>query len=156
MSSFLKAGLTLGEAQIGLLVMGAMNVAMTVISTVIVDIAGRKTLLIVGFVLMIIDTVLLCIFLNLAVRNFLTCKIIYVLHIGTWHTIYYYKLPIFITYVIMHAYINCETRFRIWSAKKIKNASRQLELQMFNSRWMNLIENLIDSWIPLTSFTAAW
>jgi MFS transporter, SP family, solute carrier family 2 (facilitated glucose transporter), member 1 len=41
--------------------MGAMNVVMTVISLFLVEIAGRKTLLLAGFSGMFVCTVLLCV-----------------------------------------------------------------------------------------------
>lgn len=56
------------SAQIGTLLMGIMNVFMTVISTLIVDKAGRKTLLAIGFGSMAVDTIILCIFLVMTVR----------------------------------------------------------------------------------------
>lgn len=58
--------------------MGVVNVAMTIISVLIVDKAGRKTLLVFGFAAMLIDTTLLCVssvvavsivFVNQKVRN---------------------------------------------------------------------------------------
>lgn len=54
-------------AQIGTIVMGSMNVAMTVISSLLVEAAGRKTLLLIGFGGMLIDTILLTIALALSV-----------------------------------------------------------------------------------------
>lgn len=54
-------------AQMGTLLIGIMNVFMTVISTLIVDRAGRKTLLTIGFGAMAIDTFILCVCLVLAV-----------------------------------------------------------------------------------------
>lgn len=56
------------SAQMGTLLIGVMNVFMTVISTLIVDKAGRKTLLAIGFGSMAVDTIILCICLVLAVR----------------------------------------------------------------------------------------
>lgn len=48
--------------------MGVCNVVMTVVSSVLVEAAGRKTLLLIGFIGMFIDTVLLTIALVSAVR----------------------------------------------------------------------------------------
>ncbi|KAG7306673.1 hypothetical protein JYU34_008095 [Plutella xylostella] len=56
---FYKAGLSQSTAQYATLGMGAMNVLMTVISLVLVEIAGRKTLLLIGFVGMLLCTVAL-------------------------------------------------------------------------------------------------
>ncbi|XP_065226468.1 facilitated glucose transporter protein 1-like isoform X2 [Planococcus citri] len=65
-STFKVARLDSQTAQVGTLLMGAMNVAMTIISTLTVDKAGRKTLLIIGFLLMFIDTILLCVCMRVA------------------------------------------------------------------------------------------
>ncbi len=54
-------------AQLGTVVIGTMNVLMTVISMLIVDLAGRKTLLSIGFGAMFIDTVILCASFTIAV-----------------------------------------------------------------------------------------
>lgn len=54
-------------SQIATIAMGAMNVAMTVISTLLVEAAGRKTLLLVGFGGMFIDTILLTVALLIVV-----------------------------------------------------------------------------------------
>ncbi|CAG9120134.1 unnamed protein product [Plutella xylostella] len=56
---FYEAGLSQSTAQYATLGMGAMNVLMTVISLVLVEIAGRKTLLLIGFVGMLLCTVAL-------------------------------------------------------------------------------------------------
>ncbi|KPJ05347.1 Solute carrier family 2, facilitated glucose transporter member 3 [Papilio xuthus] len=58
---FEKAKLNEMQSQYATLGMGAMNVVMTVISLVLVEVAGRKTLLMTGFSGMIICTVGLCI-----------------------------------------------------------------------------------------------
>jgi MFS family permease len=58
------------HAQFATIAMGTMNVIMTVISLVLVEKAGRKTLLLVGFVGMFFDTFLLAICLNYAVSEF--------------------------------------------------------------------------------------
>lgn len=49
------------KAQYATLAMGSVNVAMTIVSLVLVEKAGRKTLLLVGFVGMFFDTLLLTI-----------------------------------------------------------------------------------------------
>ncbi len=54
-------------AQVGTIAMGAMNVAMTIISSLLVEAAGRKTLLLIGFAGMLIDTTLLTFALLLTV-----------------------------------------------------------------------------------------
>ncbi|XP_065223256.1 solute carrier family 2, facilitated glucose transporter member 1-like isoform X2 [Planococcus citri] len=58
-SIFDSAKLSASEAQVGTIAMGAMNVAMTIISSLLVEAAGRKTLLLIGFGGMFVDTVLL-------------------------------------------------------------------------------------------------
>ena len=65
------AGLDDESAQYATLGMGSMNVIMTVISMFIVERAGRKTLLLIGFTGMCIDTLLLTIALAYAVSNIL-------------------------------------------------------------------------------------
>ncbi|XP_052748182.1 solute carrier family 2, facilitated glucose transporter member 1-like [Galleria mellonella] len=54
---FLKAGISERHSQYATLGMGAMNVVMTVISLMLVEYAGRKTLLLTGFIGMFITTV---------------------------------------------------------------------------------------------------
>jgi SP family facilitated glucose transporter-like MFS transporter 1 len=56
------------HAQYATLSMGSMNVVMTLVSLVLVEKAGRKTLLLVGFTGMFFDTVLLAICLQYVVR----------------------------------------------------------------------------------------
>ncbi|KAF4525345.1 hypothetical protein B566_EDAN007827 [Ephemera danica] len=63
---FKMAQLSDEHAQYATLGMGTMNVLMTVISLVLVEKAGRKTLLLVGFTGMFFDTILLAICLNYA------------------------------------------------------------------------------------------
>ncbi|XKL59707.1 hypothetical protein PGB90_000723 [Kerria lacca] len=63
---FKSANLSDDMAQIGTIAMGAMNVAMTLASSILVEAAGRKTLLLIGFVGMLIDTILLTIALPMA------------------------------------------------------------------------------------------
>ncbi|KAL0858483.1 hypothetical protein ABMA27_012351 [Loxostege sticticalis] len=58
---FNKANLNDEQAQYATLGMGAMNVVMTVISLFLVEIAGRKTLLLTGFSGMFVTTILLCV-----------------------------------------------------------------------------------------------
>lgn len=62
------AKLSAEMAQVGTIVMGSMNVAMTVISSLMVEAAGRKTLLLIGFVGLLIDTLLLtvCLFISVS------------------------------------------------------------------------------------------
>lgn len=54
-------------SQYATLAMGAVNVLMTLVSLVLVEKAGRKTLLLVGFSGMFIDTILLTFVLKAAV-----------------------------------------------------------------------------------------
>ncbi|KAI4465829.1 facilitated glucose transporter protein 1 [Holotrichia oblita] len=61
---FKGAGLTLQAATYATLAIGGVNVLMTIISVILVERAGRKTLLLVGFGGMIIDTFLLTIALQ--------------------------------------------------------------------------------------------
>ncbi|XKL59683.1 hypothetical protein PGB90_000699 [Kerria lacca] len=65
-STFESAKLSQTTAQNGTILIGLMNVFMTVISTAIVDKAGRKTLLVIGFGSMVFDTAILCVCLVLA------------------------------------------------------------------------------------------
>ncbi|KAK7583717.1 hypothetical protein V9T40_004680 [Parthenolecanium corni] len=68
-STFKEVKMDDASAQMGTLLIGVMNVFMTVISTLIVDKAGRKTLLAIGFGSMAVDTIILCICLVLAKVN---------------------------------------------------------------------------------------
>merc|ERR1712109_221625 len=65
-SIFRDAGLNDSQAQSATLGMGAMNVAMTVISLILIEKAGRKTLMLSGLSVMIICTTVLLICLKLA------------------------------------------------------------------------------------------
>lgn len=58
---FKLANLSEADAQYATLGMGSMNVLMTLVSLVLVERAGRKTLLLIGFSGMCIDTILLTI-----------------------------------------------------------------------------------------------
>lgn len=69
-SIFKSAGLGVTEAQSATLGMGAMNVAMTFISLVLIEKAGRKTLMIAGLSVMLVTTTMLLICLELNVRPF--------------------------------------------------------------------------------------
>ncbi|CAG0913906.1 unnamed protein product [Notodromas monacha] len=62
---FLSAGLTLSQSESATIGMGAMNVCMTILSLVLVERAGRKTLLLIGLIGMFICTILLTICLIL-------------------------------------------------------------------------------------------
>lgn len=64
---FMMAQLDKTAAQNATMGVGAMNVLMTIVSLVLVEKAGRKTLLLVGFAGMFVDTVLLAICLVFAV-----------------------------------------------------------------------------------------
>jgi len=63
---FESAGLDESSSQSATLGMGAMNVAMTFVSLVLIDRAGRKTLMITGLIIMLCMTTLLCISLVLS------------------------------------------------------------------------------------------
>lgn len=64
---FMMAQLDKTAAQIATMVVGAVNVLMTFVSLILVEKAGRKQLLLVGFTGIFIDTVLLAICLAFAV-----------------------------------------------------------------------------------------
>lgn len=64
---FRSAQLDKAAAQNATLGVGAMNVLMTMISLILVEKAGRKTLLLIGFTGMLVDTVLLTICLAFSV-----------------------------------------------------------------------------------------
>lgn len=64
------ANLTEEKAQLATLGMGVVNVVMTIISLVLVEKAGRKTLLLVGYLGMLVDTVLLTLSLIFVVSIF--------------------------------------------------------------------------------------
>ena len=64
---FISANLTPATSQYATLGMGGMNVLMTLISLVIIEKAGRKTLQLIGLGGMFVVTVLLTIFLALKV-----------------------------------------------------------------------------------------
>jgi len=63
---FTEAGLDETQAQSATLGMGAMNVAMTFVSLVLIEKAGRKTLMITGLSVMVVTTTMLLICLLLA------------------------------------------------------------------------------------------
>jgi len=65
-SIFTSAGLNESEAQSATLGMGSMNVAMTFISLVLIEKAGRKTLMVVGLSIMLVTTTVLLICLAAA------------------------------------------------------------------------------------------
>eukprot|EP00096_Caligus_rogercresseyi_P015440 TRINITY_DN7878_c0_g1_i1.p1 TRINITY_DN7878_c0_g1~~TRINITY_DN7878_c0_g1_i1.p1 ORF type:complete len:482 (+),score=118.63 TRINITY_DN7878_c0_g1_i1:104-1549(+) len=65
-SIFKSAGLSLSESQYATLAMGAMNVGMTLISLVLIEKAGRKTLMLIGLFIMFVTTILLMLCLLLS------------------------------------------------------------------------------------------
>ena len=69
-SIFKTAGLTTETAQYATLGMGAINVAMTFVSLVLIEKAGRKTLMIAGLLIMFVSTTVLMICLIYTVRGF--------------------------------------------------------------------------------------
>ena len=68
-SIFLSAGLTEMAAQQATLGMGVVNVGMTFISLVLVERAGRKTLMVIGLSIMLISTIMILICLVAAVSR---------------------------------------------------------------------------------------
>lgn len=66
---FKMAKLSVENATYATLGVGFINVLMTIVSLVLVEKAGRKTLLLVGFLGMAIDTLLLTVSLTYAVIN---------------------------------------------------------------------------------------
>merc|ERR1712176_888490 len=58
-SIFSSAGLSESDAQSATLGMGAMNVAMTFVSLVLIEKAGRKTLMLIGLSVMVVCTSML-------------------------------------------------------------------------------------------------
>lgn len=74
---FKGAGLTLQAATYATLAIGGVNVLMTIVSVILVEKAGRKTLLLVGFGGMVIDTFLLTIALQFSVSLNQIKKILY-------------------------------------------------------------------------------
>lgn len=70
---FLSAGLDQETSQYATLGMGGMNVLMTLVSLVIIEKAGRKTLQMIGLGGMMVDVILLTICLALKVFLFLNC-----------------------------------------------------------------------------------
>jgi SP family facilitated glucose transporter-like MFS transporter 1 len=71
---FGTAGLDEAASQSATLGMGAMNVAMTVISLVMIEKAGRKTLMLIGLVGMLLMTTMLLVSLLLVVRRHFSVK----------------------------------------------------------------------------------
>ncbi|RZF33737.1 hypothetical protein LSTR_LSTR013455 [Laodelphax striatellus] len=61
---FQDAGMGQNEAQVATLIMGSVNIIMTVTSVFLVEIAGRKTLLLIGFGLMFVVTALLAVLME--------------------------------------------------------------------------------------------
>lgn len=66
----MAAGLAESNASYATMGMGFINVLMTIVSLVLVERAGRKTLLLIGFCGMTIDTILLTIAMIFAVSIF--------------------------------------------------------------------------------------
>lgn len=67
---FQMARLSQSSAQLATLLMGSINVLMTVVSLFLVEMTGRKTLLLIGFGGMFIDTIFLAIGLINVVSRF--------------------------------------------------------------------------------------
>ena len=68
-SIFLSAGLDQFESQVATLIMGSMNVGMTVISLLLIEKARRKTLMLIGLFIMLITTTLILVCLIAAVST---------------------------------------------------------------------------------------
>lgn len=66
---FKMAGLNDSAAQYATLAMGTINVGMTIVSLFLVEKAGRKTLLLVGFIGMFFATLFLAICITYAVSD---------------------------------------------------------------------------------------
>lgn len=66
-SIFKSAGLSESEAQYATLGMGGMNVLMTFVSLALIEIAGRKTLMLAGLGAMLVTTCFILICLAVAV-----------------------------------------------------------------------------------------
>ena len=73
-SIFSSAGLSESDAQSATLGMGAMNVAMTFVSLVLIEKAGRKTLMLIGLSVMVVCTTMLLVCLVASVSFFFTEK----------------------------------------------------------------------------------
>ena len=93
--------------------MGAMNVAMTVISLILIEKAGRKTLMLSGLSVMIICTTVLLICLKLAVSIFKK-NIIFYVKLHKFREVrfrdFYVKLQTYIlkcTFIIFKISVNC-------------------------------------------------
>ena len=65
---FKSAGLSTETSQYATLGMGGMNVLMTIVSLILIERAGRKTLMLVGLIGMLIDVILLTICLYFKVK----------------------------------------------------------------------------------------
>ena len=69
---FKSANLSTKDAQSATLGMGGMNVAMTIISLVLIEKAGRKTLMLTGLGIMLICTtcLLICLVVAVCISNY--------------------------------------------------------------------------------------
>lgn len=78
------SGISEEKAVYGTLFMGTINVLMTIVSLFLVDIAGRKTLLIIGMAGMMFISLILTISMSLTVST--VCKIINnFIAVGVWN-----------------------------------------------------------------------
>ena len=71
---FKSAGLSTETSQYATLGMGGMNVLMTIVSLILIERAGRKTLMLVGLIGMLIDVILLTICLYFKVKSLSSTK----------------------------------------------------------------------------------
>ena len=67
------AGLSLSAAQFATLGVGVMNVLMTFVSMVLVEKAGRNTLLLIGFIGMLVNVLLLFVCMTFQVSGIEMC-----------------------------------------------------------------------------------
>jgi len=78
-SIFKSAGLDEYKAQVATLGMGACNVAMTLVSLVLIEKAGRKTLMLTGLSVMLVTTTMILICLNVKTETFSYISIVMVI-----------------------------------------------------------------------------
>jgi len=78
-SIFKSAGLDEHKAQVATLGMGACNVAMTLVSLVLIEKAGRKTLMLTGLSVMLVTTTMILICLNVKTETFSYISIVMVI-----------------------------------------------------------------------------
>jgi SP family facilitated glucose transporter-like MFS transporter 1 len=101
---FEQSGLKDDSATFATMGMGAINVLMTLISLVLVERAGRKTLLLIGFGGMAIDTLFLTIVLNFTVSPTATARTTLILEFQkTEPKLSYLCIILIFVYIVMFA-----------------------------------------------------